>query len=219
MRRYHILPPTPAEPDPRYYQGSALDAGAVNPQASTAHGMPRTRLGRLGFSEMRHVGRLQEAEASQRLDGIPRHPTVEELFFSPEIVQAISTKLHERLEDVRAYTDGRRIRVPDEHLISAMDGVFQSYTPPVRDPHSREQVVGGRTIDGPEHILEQLVLVTVQTIYTQIRDHYLTSHTNRNLSGWDTVLGEHNRRGLQSFSQGSIKLKNRRPAYQFFSNF
>lgn len=133
-----------------------------------------------------------------------------ETYFSDQTVRLISQKITELL---KGYSDNP-IVVSDKDIIDIMNAVQLDYRPPTGDIFSRYTIGGMNSSDYVQNMIDQ----TIEIITSQIKAEIDTEKTNRSLSIWNTVYGEHNTHGLMSHS--TIKIREKRPnTFQFHMRY
>jgi hypothetical protein len=133
-------------------------------------------------------------------------------FFSRDTVNMISRKITELTAGVDKYN--RLYRVPDIRICEVMDGVYQSYNPPVGDIYTRYIVPNTEQ----ENRVQSLIDQTIEIIVSHIRNTVGIDQWNESLSAWVQVYGDFNIHGLRQHSQ--IKVQDKKPAtMQFNMNY
>ena len=150
---------------------------------------------------------------TQRYVGFKEDNCDYQKYFSQDTVNTISAQLTNLLSGVGK--DNRPIVVPDEHICSIMDNVYQSYRPRTSDIYSRYNINNGSNT--PSYV-QELVDQVIEIIYSNVRDSLGIEEANAKLSAWTTVLGDFNDHGLRAHPV--IKIKQRRPnPLQFMWNY
>ena len=134
-------------------------------------------------------------------------------YYSPETRKIISAKITELLEGV--HPEGKKIIVGDNVICGMMSSIKDSYRPPTGDIYTRYIVPSGIT---PQDYVQSMINQVIEVITNTIKTEYAMEECNRNLTVWDTVLGDFNARGLRSHSQ--IKVREKKiPSALFFMNY
>lgn len=131
--------------------------------------------------------------------------------FSEERLKIIQDKIHQILRGVRR--DGRPILVSLDSIAAVLTQVMNSNNPRIGSIYSRYIQPDP---EAHRNDLQQLVDRTIEIITTQIITEQKLDENNKELTIWDTLYGDFNRRGLRQHS--SIKIRNRHPAYFQFTN-
>lgn len=132
--------------------------------------------------------------------------------YSPATLNLIQRKVMELTLGV----DGknRKIIVPKERICEVLDGVYQSYTPPVGDIYTRYIIPTDEQQDRVQALIDQ----TIQIIVSNVRDTLGIEQNNQKLSAWVQVYGDFNAQGLRAHS--IITTRDRKPTtMQFNMNY
>lgn len=127
----------------------------------------------------------------------------ENFLYSPEIISKISSVITRSLKGV--HPSGKDIKVSDRTIIGVMKSITQAHIPRAGDIYSKYYTM----IYDPRDDGDEIVMRVIETITSQLRDEFEMEKNNRKLNIWDTILGEHNDKGL--LAHAPIKLKERRP--------
>lgn len=135
------------------------------------------------------------------------------LLFSERNIKKISSAVTNLTRGLDKY--GRDIVVPDRTICNVLDKVFNEKDFALGDIYSIYNIPSPMTEISP---YQQYIDQTIGIIVDQIKTTIKIESCNSDLNKWDTVLGDFNRKGLQSHSK--IKLKNKRVApMQFNMNY
>ena len=104
--------------------------------------------------------------------------------------------------------------VPSERVIvTALYGVYKNHIPRTGDIYGKYLVVDDTQRDDYSYIVDKTISLLASSISTDIE----MQESNSKLNIWNaTVLGDFNENGLQQFSNGTIKLRNRGPDRMLF---
>jgi hypothetical protein len=151
------------------------------------------------FNYLRHPGWDESTECIKK-------------YFSRETVDLISRQVTKLTMGVDP--KNRPIIVPRERICEVMDGVYQSYTPPVGDIHTRY------IITSPENknMVQSMIDQTIEVITEYIRTELGMEQANAKLSAWVQVYGDFNTSGLRQHAP--IKVRDKKPStMQFNMNY
>jgi hypothetical protein len=135
-----------------------------------------------------------------------------EYLFTCENIALIQKKTTELLRGV--LPDGRSLVVTQRVIVAAMDSVIQGYTPQVAAIYSRYTINDEPIVYYARDIIDR----TINFIVQSLRNEYDVIKANFDLSIWDTVLGDFNRKGLMPHDKIKIR-KNRPDPMQFNMNY
>lgn len=124
--------------------------------------------------------------------------------FTPYNINLIQRKTAELLRGV--HPEGNPIIVSEKVIIAALDSVIQQYIPNIGAIHSSRYIIEDEPI---RYYTRDVIDRTINFIVQSVRDEYDVIKANFDLSIWDSVLGDFNRKGLMPHSQ--IKLRKNRP--------
>jgi len=126
-------------------------------------------------------------------------------YFSQNTINTISDKVTKLLDGVDLYN--RQIIVPDDKISFVMDAIFSTYRPSTSDIYGRYNVPTGTTT---ESYVQDMIDLTIETIYSDVKNNLEMEQNNSKLSAWTQVLGEGvNDNNLRAFAP--IKVRVRRP--------
>jgi hypothetical protein len=136
-----------------------------------------------------------------------------EYVFTKENISLIQRKTAELLRGV--HPEGKPIVVTEKVIVAALDSVIQDYVPNIGAIHSSRYVVGDEPI---AFYSRDVIDRTINFIVQSVRDEYDMIKANFDLSIWDSIRGDFNRKGLMPHS--TIKLRRTRPdTMQFNMNY
>jgi len=136
-----------------------------------------------------------------------------EYVFTKDNIQLIQRKTTELLRGV--HHEGKAIIVTEKVIIAALDSVIQDYVPNIGAIHSSRYVVGDEPI---VFYARDVIDRTINFIVQSVRNEYDVIKANFDLSVWDSIRGDFNRKGLMPHSK--IKLRKNRPdPMQFNMNY
>lgn len=134
---------------------------------------------------------------------------IQQQFFSKENINQISYKITELLMGVDK--DNRPIIVPDKTICSIMSSVYDNFLPETGDIYSRYNIKNTRVSNYFQRMIDEVINI----ITTDVKVNLGIEECNKNLTIWNTVLGNFNKNGLQSHSK--IKLREKRPMTMAFN--
>ena len=158
------------------------------------------------YNDMRHVGWSSSGDTQ-----------LTRSLYTKRNIDTISRKVTELTMGV--HPDNVRIIVPDSNICMVIDGVWQSYVPPVGGIYTKDVMPMTGNYQGqgflPENYVRDIIDRTIEAIVSQIRNIYGMMENNSKLTVWSTVLGDFNEQGLRSHSQ--IPVRNRKPQSMFIN--
>lgn len=127
--------------------------------------------------------------------------------FSTETLLIISRAVTEALKDL--YEPG--IIVPLDQICNVLNALYESYRPPSGDPITMYNIVSNENPNAVNALINQ----TINVVIGNVRSQLIIERNNFKLNKWDTILGNHNKKGLRSHPP--LKLMNRRPQPMMFN--
>ena len=145
-------------------------------------------------------------------EGTIQHDANYQYLWSPERLTTIQRKITELLQGVEP--SGRPILVPVETIGNVLYQCYNTNRPATGDIFSKYII----TPDQQRNDATQIINRTINIIVTQIRNEYEMNCTNKNLTVWNTVLGDFNKEGLRAHPPIKIR-KRRSERMQFHMNY
>lgn len=129
------------------------------------------------------------------------------LLMNSDTIRLVSKKITDLLQGVDV--KGRKIRVPDQDIMSIIDTEYRRYRPPIGDMYSRIHQME----EQPDKI-EVIIERAIEIITSQIKSDKMIEENNKSMSKWNSMYGEHNPAGLVAHTK--IKIRENHPAmFQF----
>ena len=156
-------------------------------------------------NNMRYVGWEQSAFPNPNL----------EYLFAPKTLDTISSKITELLHGVNA--EGRSIIVPNDKIAHVMSQLLNN-RPTNRqlgDVYTRYIIINPQQECPAESIINR----SINIIVNYIRNEQGMITANKQLSIWDSVLGDFNRKGLRAHAPISAIRKKRPQTMMFNMNY
>ena len=133
-----------------------------------------------------------------------------QVFFSPQTVQFISSKVTELLMDF--YAGG--IVVPDDKIIHVMNDVYTSYRPSTGDIFTRYIMTSNENTNSLDELINQVVSIIV----TDVKANLTIENKNARLDPWVVLYGSFNKQGLNQTSPITTR-DNKPPSALFNMNY
>lgn len=135
-----------------------------------------------------------------------------EAVFTQENITFIQKKTRDLLRGV--HPEGKEICVAEKVIIGALDTVVQNYSPSTGDIYGRYNVSSEPMIFYVRDVIDQ----TINFIVSNIRNEYEVIKNNFDLTIWDSLKGDFNRKGLMPHDKIKIRLTRPDPM-QFNMNY
>lgn len=128
--------------------------------------------------------------------------------FSLDTINMIGKKVTELTMGIA----NRPIVVPQEQIANVLSQMFLTNRPKTGDIYTRYNIPDS----APRDDIQEIINKTIEFITNDIKVNLGMDKANEDLTIWDTVLGDFNRRNLQQVPKGFAKLKKKRPQTMFF---
>jgi len=140
------------------------------------------------------------------------HDQCTEKIFSQKTINNISKKITDSLKNL---IPSKKIIVTDKVISSVLSNIEQNFKPKqMGDIHTRYIIKKDYQKCKYDDIIDQ----TINFIVEDVKNQFIIRINNSKLSKWNTILGNHNEKGLTSSSK--IKLRIKRPSpFQFHMNY
>lgn len=133
--------------------------------------------------------------------------TVKKLF-SDEVTNLISKKITELTKGLRQ--DKKLIVVTKKVICDVLSSIYSNFRPKTGDIYSRYTI-----LDKEEKSqFEQIIDITIEVIYSSLKNEYEIDKCNKNLTIWNSLLGDFNKQGLRPHAP--IKIRKKKPQSMFF---
>lgn len=128
--------------------------------------------------------------------------SVIQAIFSNQTVELIQREVMKLLTTREKY-------FPDkDYVLSTLNAQFNSFTPPVNNNSTFAQINPNERFSSEKYI-QRIIGDTIDKIANEINSSIAYKEALANYTIWDTVYGEHNRRGLRYNAPITKEIKNR----------
>lgn len=151
------------------------------------------------YNYLKYVGWPQTAENVELL----------QYLFQPSTVKMVSKKISELLEGV--HPEGKKIVVSDRVICATITTIYSDKRPDIGNLYALYNIPQ----EMPRNDCRSIIIRTIELITTSIKNEFGMIEINKNLSIWDSVYGDFNRRGLRAHPP--IKTQEKHPQHMMFN--
>lgn len=128
--------------------------------------------------------------------------------YSRENIDYISKKITQLTKGLRS--DNKLIIVTDEVICDVLSTVQNTFVPRTGDIYSRYTILDSETKTPFERIVE----IAIEVIYSSLKNQMGVDKCNKNLTIWNSLLGDFNKQGL--IQHPPIKVRKKKTQSMFF---